>query len=196
VKNYCTTITHNRPVTITASARYAAYSASLPSDFSGTGVTVYAVSNQGTYAVLYEVTDGIVPANVGVILYKELATDETVTVPTTVSEKETLENNDLIVSDGTVEGNGQVYALAKKSHGVGFYRVKTGVKVPAGKPYLHLNADSREYVGFVDETTGMADVTNKTETDVREVFSLGGMRLNGLSRGALYLVGGKKMIIH
>ena len=185
VTNYCTTITENHPVTITSSAKYATYSATQPSDFSATGVTVFTARVSDDRVLLSEVADGIVPANVGVVLYKDVAVDETVTVPAAT----TIEGNELLVSDGTVTGNGStLFALAKKSQGVGFYRVKNGTTIPAGRPYLVISSPSaREFLGFDEETDGITCAEEDDGQDFR-YFNLSGQSFTTPPAPGLYVV--------
>lgn len=194
--NYCTTVSHNRPVTISAAAKYAAYSATQPSDFSGTGVTVYAAHRSGSSVALSEVADGIVPANVGVILYKNVTGNETIAVPATTCGLTELEYNDLKASDGMVKGDGAtIYALAMKTQGVGFYRVKNGVTIPAGKAYLEVVGvdTSREYLGFGDDVTG---ITSKGQDRGVHgmVYQLDGRPVSHMQRHGVYVINGQKVI--
>lgn len=189
VTNYCTTITENHPVTITSSAKYATYSATQASDFSGTGVTVFTARVSYDRVLLDEVTDGIVPANVGVVLYKDVAVDETVTVPATTCDDTAIDGNELLVSDGTVTGDGStLFALANKSQGVGFYRVKNGTTIPAGRPYLVIsNSGTREFLGFDEDTDGITCAEEDDGQDFR-YFNLSGQSFTTPPAPGLYVV--------
>ncbi len=189
VTNYCTTITENHPVTITSAAKYATYSATQASDFSETGVTVFTARVSDDRVLLDEVTDGIVPANVGVVLYKDVAVDETVTVPSRSAVLPPIEGNELLVSDGTVTGNGStLFALAKKSQGVGFYRVKNGTTIPAGRPYLVIsNSGAREFLGFDEEPDGITCAEEDDGQDFR-YFNLSGQSFTTPPAPGLYVV--------
>lgn len=194
--DYCTTVTTTCSATITAAAQYAAFSSPRAVDFSGTAVTVYAARFDGSRIVLGTVADGIVPAQTGVILYKDVDTDETVEAAVTQTDKTSLENNDLLVSDGSVVGDGAtVFALSKKNQGVGFYRVKSGVAVPDGKPYLQIEtAGAREFLGFYDETTGVSLRESASRASASPVYTLGG-RTVVKSRKGVSVVNGRKVII-
>ena len=94
------------------------------------GVTAYSAKVVGSSIQLTEVTE--IPAGAGVII--EAAADN-YKVPV-IESAAAIADNDLKVSDGFIIGNSStIYALANRSHGVGFYRVKTGVTIPAGKVY-------------------------------------------------------------
>lgn len=189
VTNYCTTITENHPVTITSAAKYATYSATQASDFSETGVTVFTARVSDDRVLLERVADGIVPANVGVVLYKDVAENETVTVPATTCAATTIAGNELLVSDGTVRGDGStLFALANKSQGVGFYRVKNGTTIPAGRPYLVIsNSDTREFLGFDEEPDGITCAEEDDGQDFR-YFNLSGQSFTTPPAPGLYVV--------
>ena len=189
VTNYCTTITENHPVTITSAAKYATYSATQPSDFSATGVTVFTARVSDDRVLLSEVANGIVPANVGVVLYKDVAVDETVTVPSRSAVLPPIEGNELLVSDGSVTGDGStLFALAKKSQGVGFYRVKNGTTIPAGRSYLVIsNSGAREFLGFDEEPDGITCAEEDDGQDFR-YFNLSGQSFTTPPAPGLYVV--------
>ena len=189
VTNYCTTITENHPVTITSAAKYATYSATQASDFSETGVTVFTARVSDDRVLLSEVADGIVPANVGVVLYKDVAVDETVTVPSRSAVLPPIEGNELLVSDGSVAGDGlTLFALANKNQGVGFYRVKNGTTIPAGRPYLVIsNSGAREFLGFDEEPDGITCAEEDDGQDYR-YFDLSGQSFTTPPAPGLYVV--------
>jgi hypothetical protein len=194
-------------VTIKAEADYAAFSATQPVSFAETGVTVYTAtvmnSANSCYVHLEPVTDGIVPANTGVILNKEVTEDAVINAAAVKCDKSTLDNNELLVSDGTIVGNGSIYALAKKTQGVGFYRVAADLPVPAGKPYLVIpseQAGAREFFGFNEEggtPTGISTMHNaEFIMHNNEVYNLNGQRVETLKKGGLYIQNGKKVIVN
>ena len=113
------------------------------------GVTAYAAKYSGGNIVLTPVTE--VPAGAGVIIE---AAKGTYKVPVIESASEIDAINGLQVSNGSVEGDGSIYALGKKDDKVGFMKVKSGVAVPAGKAYIVIagGADafaSVPYSGFL-----------------------------------------------
>lgn len=192
-KNYCTTVDENHPVTISASAKYATYSATQPSDFSKTGATVFTARVCGGGVLLSRVADGIVPANEGVILFKDVSSDEAVSVPATTCSLDRFTDNELLVSDGTVNGDGStIYALANKTAGVGFYLVKSGLVVPSGRPYLKVDeAAAREFLDFISETDGITEPAS-THHQNHPCFDLSGRVANPDNTG-FYIMNGKKV---
>ena len=102
--------------------------------------------------------------------------------------------NDLKVSDGDVEADGTIYVLADKAKGIGFYKLTTGDKVPAGKAYLKIGAASApEFLGFGDgNTTSINELNVKGQAD-GTYYNLAGQRVAQPTKG-LYIVNGKKVI--
>ena len=155
-------------------------------------VTAYTVRYAEGHALLTPVTE--VPAGAGVIIE---AVAGTYTVPA-IESASALSDNDLLVSDGSVTGNGStIYALGKKSDVVGFYLVKSGETVPAGKAYLNIPGTSRDFIGFSfgGETTGIdnAQLAAGNKAD-GAVYNLAGQRVSKPTRG-LYIVNGKKVVV-
>jgi hypothetical protein len=152
------------------------------------GTTTYAAKYSAGKLTLTEVTN--VPAGKGVIV--EAAEGS---YPPTFDVAAEDIDSDLKVSNGTVVGDGsQFFALAKKDDKVGFAKVKSGVKIPAGKAYLFVEGGfARDFIGFDDETTGIEAVEQATKAD-NQYFNLAGQRVAQPTKG-LYIVNGKKVII-
>jgi hypothetical protein len=177
------------------SAGYATYTTPNIVDFAGTGVTAYKVSAVNANSItLEEVTKA--PADVPLVL-NAAAGNYCLNV---IASADEVTGNELLVSTGsaTTDENNTVYALASKGEPAvtGFYKVKAGVKVPAGKAYLKVAVanPAPEFLGFGGEATGVNDVRSKM-ADVRgEVYNLAGQRVAQPTKG-LYIVNGKKVII-
>ena len=150
-------------------------------------LTAYAAKYDGAKLVLTPVT--MIPAKEGVIIE---ATSGTYTIPA-VNTAEPLDN-DLLVSDGTVTGDGTIYVLAKKDKGVGFYKLASGDKVPAGKAYLTIPASAPDFLGFDGGTTSISEKTVVKNNADGEFYNLAGQRVAQPTKG-LYIVNGKKYIV-
>lgn len=105
--------------------------------------------------------------------------------------------NDLLASDGTAEGDDEnIFALADKANGVGFYLVESGVKIPAGKGYLNLSgAGVKSFYGFDDdEATAIEKTLSDSPLKGENIYNLAGQRLQKMQKG-VNIVNGKKMAI-
>lgn len=173
--------------TITA-ADYATFVSTRNVSFAGTGVTAYTAKVSDNSVKLTEVKK--VPANTPVVIYKDVDSETTLTLPVSATAPTVAEgNNDLFVSDGSATGD-NIYVLADKNDVVGFYKWAGGA-LSSGKIYLVVPAGSREFLGFFD-ATGIKTVESVTERGV--VYDLQGRRVAQPTRG-LYIENGKKVII-
>lgn len=152
------------------------------------GVTGYIVTDAANGSVkLAEVS--AVPANTPILVQGAAGTytfNETTTT-------DAVTGNKLQASDGTIVGDAAtIYVLSnEESHGVGFYLLASGTKVPANKCYLEVLSGARSFIGFGDET---AINSVKAEVQSSEVFDLQGRRVAQPTKG-LYIMNGKKVVI-
>jgi hypothetical protein len=155
------------------------------------GVTGYAAKYNGTNVKLTPVTN--VPVGKGVVV--EAAAGSY--APTFDVEAGDIDT-DLLVSNGTVKGDGAtIYALGKKGEKAGFSIVKSGVTVPAGKAYLVIPAggESRSFIEFGDgQTTGITEIGGMSQAERENVYNLNGQRVTKATKG-LYIANGKKMLM-
>ena len=81
-----------------------------------------------------------------------------------------------------------------EADGVGFYPVKSGVTIPAGKAYLVI--DAKEVKGFL-ALDDVADAINNilVETANGNIFNIAGQKVQNITKGGLYIVNGKKVIV-
>ena len=105
--------------------------------------------------------------------------------------------NQLRASDGTIKGGNNIYAMAVKSQGVGFYRVKDTVTIPAGKAYLKWEnapiSNAKEFIPIGGETTGITNIAGEENNGKKIYYNLNGMRVDNPQKG-VYIVNGKKII--
>jgi hypothetical protein len=156
----------------------------------GDGIEVYAATYDNGGLKLTQI-DGAA-RNTPVILKGEPGTyTATLQVPAPAAPAA----NDLLPSDGQVTGNGTIYALGNKSHGVGFYLVADGQTIPEGKAYLDLDniSSAPQFIGFDGGTTSISE-QNLVKNNVEGVYyNLAGQRVAQPTKG-LYIVNGKKII--
>ena len=157
--------------------------ASLPE-----GVTVYAGQNNGTSLHLEEVTEVpadnafVVKAAKGDYYYNNTSASITLNVA-----------NDLTYSDEAIVSDGTQYCLANKTSGVGFYKVQSGITIPARKAYLAVTAGgAKEFYGFEDDATGISDL-NVNDNLNGAIYNLAGQRLGKMQKG-INIINGKKIL--
>ena|GEM_PF-1680341 len=169
-------------------AGYATYVTKNAVEFKG--VKAYAVTAINEKSVsLQELTSA--PAGTPVVV--EAAEGE---YPCTIVESaDAPETNLLTYSEEAVESDGTFYALANKpeANGVGFYPVKSGITIPAGKAYLEVGAEVKGFLALGD----VADAINNilVETANGNIFNIAGQKVQNITKGGLYIVNGKKVFV-
>ena len=178
---------------ITSSTKLATFCSEYALDFSSvTGLKAYIVTgeNEG-YAVLSKVT-GTVAASTGLIIY-----GETTDIPVAISGS-TPQGNLLVgvLSDTSVSGAGK-YVLTEKNGAVVFGETSAATAtVPAGHAYLNLGASARTrqiIIKVGDDATGISDI--ETESGQQVIYNLRGQRVEKPTRGGIYIINGKKVLM-
>ena len=198
------TLAETVPVTITT-AKYATYSSAKALDFSATGITVYKAKVEGSVVKMSEVTDGIVPANTGVVLYKDVAENTTIAVPVTTTEA-SISDNELV---GVTADTGVDYSVDSKFNYILqmdgsnlVFNKATGATLRAGRSYLSTTYDvttaaapSLQVVFDGGVTTAISEevTVNSDKQATAPVYNLAGQRVSQPTKG-LYIVGGKKVV--
>lgn len=116
---------------------------------------------------------------------------------TSVVNPANVAGNLLLASDGKVEGDeSTIFALGKKNDEVGFYLVKSGDKVPAGKAYLEVAGGGavKSFLAFDFGTTDAIKTVQGAGLKDAAIFNLAGQRMSRMHRG-VNLVNGKKIIL-
>ena len=186
-------------VTVTIKdAGYATFANEKAVDFSDeTDLTVLTAKYdaENDKIVYNEVTSKKVPAGVAVVL-KGTADDYEGKV---IASADALENNGLKVDlTNNTPATGKEYCLARLNGVVGFYKVKVGVDVKAGKAYLEIErpatpGGAKDFYAIEDETDGINAINNSHQT-VESVYNLSGQRVNKAQKG-IYIVNGKKVVV-
>ena len=194
-------------VTVTT-AKYATYCSTNALDFSGTGAKVYKAKVTGSSVKLTEITGGIVPANTGVMVYKDVAATENLSVPVTLTDA-TVTDNELvgITEETTVPwtADGKYNYILQKQGGdetPKFYKA-TGKKLVANRAYLSTtyNVASGRGLDIVfegeeeeDDVTGVASVARPQATN-NHCYDLQGRQVMQPTQKGLYIVNGKKYVV-
>lgn len=187
------TITYKKLPTVTVTdKKYTTYVTPCAVDF-GNEVRAYIV-NEVTADKVKTVQVSNAPKGTPVIIYAEKA--DTYTLTEIEAATDDVTSNKLQASDGTVKGGNNIYAMAVKSKGAGFYKVSESVTIPAGKAYLvwgDATANSKEFIPIGGETTGITSITGEDGNDRKVYYNLNGMRVDNPQKG-IYIVNGKKVI--
>jgi hypothetical protein len=171
--------------TVDVAEQYATFG-SLYKNAKLNGVKAYAAKVSGSKVVLTEVAN--VPAGKGVVVEAAAAGSF---APTFDVDADDIDS-ELLVSNGTVTGDGTIFVLATKNTVTGFYKLANGQKVPAGKAYLKITTPAPEFLPFEGAVTGIETV--KAAKANNEIFNLAGQRVAKTAKG-LYIVNGKKVVV-
>jgi len=184
-------------VAVTA-AGFATYSNSeVNLDFSNVeGLKAYYVESAPYEGNLVVVEAGKVLAGTAVLLE---GAEGTYQVPVCASA-ETPTTNMLQVADDSTVGNGEsIFVLANGTKGVGFYVVKDGSSIPAGKAYLVIEkpTDGQTVKSFFSLGGDDANAINGVEAEVGTgiIYNLNGQRVAAPVKGGLYIMNGKKVLV-
>lgn len=119
------------------------------------------------------------------------------------TEPAALADNSLLVSNGSVKGDGStIWVLSSKdSYGVGFYPLATDVTIPDGRAYLKIgesaSASAKGFIGFNNgSTTGIDNIVAEPaviRTDL-PMYNIAGQRVSKSYKGVV-IQNGKKYIL-
>ena len=196
-------VRETEPATVKANvtaAGWATYATKYPMTFEDGDAYVIVSADDGTgTTTMSKVTS--VPANTAVLL-KGTAGEATVKTATIISgdaPSAPATNYLHIVEAGeTINASSNVYVLANKTEGVGFYPW-TGTALARGKVYMQLPAGAKlgDFYAFGEETgsetNGISSVSTRSMKQ-GEFYNLAGQRVSNPTKG-LYIVNGKKVII-
>ena len=159
----------------------------------------YASQAAGKVLKLEEITDGIIPANQGVILQNTDAAEATINLAIT-TESGTSFDNKLVGVTAKRAGYtaGTNYVLAEKSGNVGFYKANF-TTIVANKAYLPQdNVQNAQGVmmafGFGDEVTGIDNV-NAAAPAAKKYYDLQGRRVLYPAKGIFVTEDGQKVLL-
>ena len=182
------------PFVRVSSALYATYVPTRDVSFPKT-LTAYVPTSVGASSVhLEEILDA--PAGTPVIVKANAAGTYDLEFDYAGVSDEVIANNKLLASGGSVVGAAGIYALGNKTSGVGFYKVKDGEIIPAGKCYLNTNASTtKEFLGFSidDDATAIESLTPALSKGEGAIYNIAGQKLSKLQKG-INIVGGKKVL--
>ena len=188
------------PVTVTT-ANYATYATSAPLDFTGKAIKAYIAITKGDGTGVTFTQINKVPANTGILLYKDGGSTEVIPVLDGVADATT--GNKFVKGTGTTvastDGTNYNYILNNGASGIGFYKA-AGQKVAANRAYISVAeapaAGIKEFIalpGFEDDADGINEVNGEGFKVNGPVYDLQGRRVEKPSKG-LYIMNGKKVL--
>ena len=187
------------PVSISA-ADYSTLYSPVALEVTG-GVKAYTITVNGEWARLNEITDNVIPANTGVVLYHNNdATEHYDFVITSVDSN--VETSPLTGTFAATYVEETAYVLANGTNGVGFYIAdmnqegNTKFLNNAFKAYLPETAVTSGVKALrftFGETTAIETV--ETENANAPIYDLSGRRVLSTVKGGIYIQNGKKFIV-
>lgn len=160
----------------------------------------YASQAAGSVLKLEEITNGVIPANQGVILQNTDAVEANINLAITTDEVTTLTGNKLEGVTAKRAGYiaGTNYVLAEKNGKVGFYKANF-TTIVANKAYLpQSKVQNAQGVmmafSFGDEVTGIDNVNAATAT-TKKYYDLQGRRVLYPAKGIFVTEDGQKVLL-
>ena len=181
-----------------SSLGYATFACDVALDFTAAAVKAYIAKANGTTGVTFHQVDKV-PANTGVLLYKDGGATEA--IPVLAGDADDVTGNVFKAGTGaavaTTVGDLHNYILNKVEGVLGFYRA-AGQKVAADKAYIQVN-QAAAVKGFIalpgadDTPTGVEEVSGSRFQVSSPLFNLAGQRVNHATKG-IFIQNGKKII--
>lgn len=181
------------------------------------GVTAYYAASKTANGATLAVMEGqAIPAHQGVILVGDIVDKSHIEYSLMVPAKT---DGSEIAADATIEGNlfchtaGTTHVLQLGDYvlgnrvkidgkyftkGIAFYQGTVGTVAGKNKAYIVLGADSQVKAYALDfggEVTHITGVENNASDAGLPVYDLSGRRVSQLSKGGVYIRGGKKFIV-
>ena len=189
-------------VTIT-SAGYATYASDHALDFTSKTIKAYIATVKGDKSGVNFTQVNKVPANTGVLLYKDGGATEAIPVfDPSKTDPDVTTGNVFVKGTGvgvaTDDGTNYNYILNNGSSGIGFYRANSQT-VATNRAYISIPkvAGVKEFIalsGFDADGISATRMNNEGMNNEQFIFNLAGQRLNRLQKG-INIVNGKKVLV-
>ena len=188
------------PVTVTSDG-YATLASSFALDFTDAATYAYIAKADGRTGVTFERIKKV-PANTGVLLYKDGGTTEN--IPVLDGEADATTGNVFVPGTGaavaSVSGDLHNYILNKPTaKPIGFYQA-AGQTVAANKAYIQIDysvvAGIKEFIalpGFEDDATSIQNSKFEIQNEEAPIYNLAGQRISKMQKG-INIVNGKKVL--
>ena len=182
------------------SAGYATYASDSKLDFTGKEIKAYIAERNGTTGVTFTQVNKI-PANTGVLLYKDGGVTEEIPVYDGAADDVT--GNVFVKGEGvavtSVDGSYRNYILNQPSEKpIGFYKA-AGQTVAKNRAYIHIDGSAaiKEFIalpGMEDDATSIEETLSNSPLKGENIFNLAGQRIQKLQKG-INIVNGKKIMV-
>ena len=181
-------VSQAKSVSVT-SAGYATYCSEKALDFTGTDITAYVGTIEGTHLTFTPITQ--VPANTGLLLKAEGGA--TVDVPVIASAPELTITNCLTGVNVATTLSEDDYILNVVNGKAGFYKAGTHTSLAAHRAYISATAGQgvKSFIFDDDDATAIGTVESFTEEGA--IYNLAGQRLQKMQKG-INIVNGKKIL--
>ena len=184
---------------IVTAAGYATYVSDNALDFSESSINAYIAIADGTTGVTFsQITK--VPANTGVLLYKDGGATES--IPSLAGAASNVTGNVFLRGTGaavaSVDGDLHNYILNKPSEKpIGFYKA-AGQTVAKNRAYIQIDESTpvKEFITLPgDDATAIESLTpNPSPVSEGSIFNLAGQKMSKLQKG-VNIVNGKKVLV-
>ena len=196
--HFCTTVS-DVPVSVTTDS-YATFASELPLDFTSSSINAYIAIAKGDKSGVTFTQVKKVPANTGVLLYKDGGASEY--IPVLDGAANDVTGNKFVKGTGATvasdDGENYNYILNKVSSVVGFYKANDK-KVAANRAYISIPKASgiKEFFSIDfedDDADGIETVDNRQQTtDDSPIYNLAGQRISKMQKG-INIINGKKIL--
>lgn len=173
------------------------FSAPYPTDLPDNVTAYYAAEAEEAGQLILKPVDGAaIPGKQGVVLIGNPNTAKITMLPA-IKTVATIEGNVFAHSaDGPVTMGDNAYILANGGQGIGIYKATAGSTLKQGKAYLNFTGSSANsfvlnFSGVTTDIEGAPTVAPSQQV----IYDLSGRRVNAVTKGGIYIVNGKKMII-
>ena len=92
----------------------------------------------------------------------------------------------------TVAEGDNIFALAKKTEGIGFYRCQPAVVIPKYKAY-YSTGDASAVSFLFDDASGIQQVDASSTTS--DMYTISGVKVDKAAQKGVYIVNGKKIVV-
>lgn len=190
-------------VEVTA-ASYATFCCDKALDFTDSGIEAYTATLRGT--IVYLEQRNKVPANTGIILFKENGTDGAISISVCDDELEDIEDNCLTATTTakTVAEGETIYILSTINGETAFYPAAVGLTIPAGKAYIDLSSndvepevnESKRIAVSFSVPTAIKGVSQKNADAKSAAYSINGQKTSATYPGIIIKDGKKSIKMH